>query len=185
MTMNSYQLPDDDLALIETVRTKLETAWRVIGARVIARVAESDIPAMLIYEAFANKCGKRSVTVRTWARYEKRFGEALDELPEGYVSIEQLRCVEAQARAGGRPPLEVLLARVNESDSYGGVFCPVDVYRLQLGGHKPKEERPDLAALERASNSLAKFCKANAKLRRRGEMVMAEIETLKRMARKQ
>lgn len=179
--MQTYQLPDDDLALIETVRAKLETAWRVIGARVIARVAESDIPAMLIYEAFANKCGKRSVTVRCWARYERRFGEALDELPDGYVSIEQLRCVEAQARAGGRQPLEVLLERVNESDGYGGQFIPPDVYRLQLGGQKPAEDRPDIKALARAMNSMVKFCHHNARQRKAGERVLSEMEKLKRL----
>lgn len=179
--MQTYQLPDDDLALIETVRAKLETAWRVIGARVLARVAESDIPAMLIYDAFASKCGKRSVTVRCWARYEKRFGEALDELPEGYVSIEQLRCVEAQARRDKLPPLDVLLARVNESDSYGGVFCPVDVYRLQLAGQKPDEDRPDIKALTRAMNSMVRFCKHNARQRKAGERVLAEMEKLKRL----
>lgn len=183
--MTDYKLPDADLELIHSARTHLDTAWRVIAARVNQRMADNPtLPRMAIQQAFAYASGKKLVTVRAWSRFERRFGEALDELPDGFaVGVDQLRYVEKEARQRKADPVAVLLERINESDKYGSQFIPPDTYAAQLNGHKPTLP-PDLAALDRAARNIATAIRKNARLRDKGEDALAMVEALKRLAGK-
>lgn len=131
--------------------------WRGI-AQVTAEALEQvqgKRSKMLVYQRVADLCGNAVSTVRNWSRYQRDFGDWLDEMPM-QVSIEQIKLAIKQGKLQNKDALVVMQERANETDKFGGMLCPPRVWAAQLAEQADDDKpHPVLRALGSASQNMA------------------------------
>ena len=171
------KLPDEFESRIMALADDLNN-WRGIAAITLEAVTAlgGQHSKMLVYQRVADLCRSKPSAVRAWTRYQREFGDWLDEMPFG-VGIEQIRLACREAKQRDVDPLVVLQERANESDNYGGMLCPPRVWAAQLAD-KGDKVHPVLRALSSAAQNMATAVKHSANGDMRFKALAKEIDTL-------